>query len=161
MANKRITDLDLADDVQDESQFVLDSGIQTLRCTGEQIKEYAQGDMPNQIDALATALGLVANRVTALENNVWTKSNIKDLIKTGRFSYNSDNAYSVSFSEPFVQGTDADIQVVLQRFGANLMSAQGVQNITKSGFVTDRENGIDGNQEYSYIAINMSYLVGG
>lgn len=110
------------------------------------------------IDSLNARVSLVESAITAIQSIAITYNNIGDIIKSGNFSYNDDGNYTVNFDTPFVNGVDADISVVLQRHGSDLQSTQGVQSITKSGFITNRENGIDGTQTYSFIAINKYYL---
>lgn len=81
-----------------------------------------------------------------------------DIIKVGTVSNTSDSAQTFNFDLAFVNGSDSDISVVINRQVENSNLPLYATNITKSGFQINRTDSIDGTDVVNYIAINNFYL---
>lgn len=207
MANKKITEYTLVDEVSGDESFLVDDGIQSYRATSAQLKTFVIGsrldNAENKIQDIeaggwsvsVTAASESAAKTAAnaaflafntpitpstsnkgrlkfywqdqktwytWDGSAWEKDllvskiDFTDMIKTGIRTSSSDNSETFTFDTPFVNGLDSDIVVVANRMTGNSQDILPITSATKTGFTINRFDGIDGGQDFFFIAINGS-----
>ncbi len=121
MAQKKITDLQLRDDVTDDLSFATDDGIQSYRVTGAQILEYVLDDDPITRDMLQTgAVGKLT--VSAVKTAAYTALTTDDVIRadatTADFAVTLYTAVGNSGRQLVIKKTTAANKVTVTANGA-------------------------------------------